>query len=106
MKAKRPGFTDERYNETSYYHDCSKYQFVYITIYKSVAVCLQRIIQILQMGLVSNFPNEKEYLPIANAKKISDANWFHEKLQIFNQTNFETFHLNSAVFDSYIIDFT
>ena len=29
LKAKRPGFTDERYNETSYYYDInsSKYTF-------------------------------------------------------------------------------
>ena len=29
LKAKRPGFTDERYNETSYYHEPENSKFFY-----------------------------------------------------------------------------
>ena len=97
MKAKRPGFTDERYNETSYYHDCSKYQFVYITIYKSVAVCLQRIIQILQMGLVSNFPNEKEYFAHCQKNQCCQLKVISRKnSQVKNCFHGKKFHLHSV----------
>ena len=35
LKAKRPGFTDERYNETSYYHEPENSKYFDTIIYSS-----------------------------------------------------------------------
>lgn len=36
LKAKRPGFTDDRYNETSYYIENGKSRSALITIFKLI----------------------------------------------------------------------
>ena len=45
LKAKRPGFTDERYNETSYYYDInsSKYIFPVCTFIRYFSLKVSRV---------------------------------------------------------------
>ena len=48
LKAKRPGFTDERYNETSYYHEPENSKFFRFFLIKVCFLC-----NLLNRGLIT-----------------------------------------------------